>query len=46
MSKARKTLKGRINKLIDSQIHPYFKEYPTTILVDGLLHAIIEQKPK
>jgi hypothetical protein len=26
-------------------IHPYFKEYPAMIIVDGLLHAIVEQDP-
>jgi len=26
-------------------IHPYFKEYPELIFVDGLLHGIVEQNP-
>ena len=43
MPKTRKTLKGELNRFIDDQIHPYFKEYPAMILLDGLLHAIIEQ---
>jgi hypothetical protein len=45
MRKTRKTDKGKLNKIIDDLIHPYFKEYPAMIIVDGLLHAIVEQDP-
>jgi len=43
--KSRRTVKGDLNRLIDSLVHPYFAEYPALILVDGLLHAIVEQNP-
>jgi hypothetical protein len=46
MGKARKTDKGKLNKLIDDLIHPHFREYPALIIVDGLLHAMVEQNPK
>jgi len=45
LRKIRKTDKGKLNKLIDDLIHPYFKEYPAMIIVDGLLHAMVEQNP-
>ena len=46
MRKIRKTTKGKLNKLIDNLIHPYFEEHPTfTIIIDGLLHAMVEQDP-
>jgi hypothetical protein len=45
MRKFRKTEKGRLNKLIDDLIHPHFKDYPALIIVDGLLHAMVEQNP-
>jgi hypothetical protein len=45
MRKARKTDKGKLNKLIDDLIHPHFREYPALIIVDGLLHAMVEQNP-
>jgi hypothetical protein len=31
--------------LIDEMIHPYFKTNPKFILLDGFLHAIVEQNP-
>jgi len=43
--KTKKTFKGKANRFIDELIHPYFKENPTFILLDGLLHAIVEQNP-
>jgi hypothetical protein len=46
MPKTRKTLKGNLNKLIDELVHPYFQEHPTAIILDGALHAIIEQDPE
>jgi hypothetical protein len=45
MRKARKTDKGKLNKLIDDLVHPHFREYPALIIVDGLLHAMVEQNP-
>jgi len=45
MRKARKIDKGKLNKLIDDLIHPHFREYPALIIVDGLLHAMVEQNP-
>jgi len=47
MRKIRKTTKGKLNKLIDNLIHPYFEEHPTfTIIIDSLLHAMVEQDPE
>jgi len=45
LPRARRTVKGRVNRLIDDLVHPYFKKYPALILLDGLLHAIVEQNP-
>lgn len=41
----RRTVKGELNRLIDNLVHPYFREYPALIVVDGLLHAMVEQDP-
>jgi hypothetical protein len=41
----RKTVKGKANDLIDQIVHPHFKDHPSFILVDGLLHAMVEQNP-
>jgi hypothetical protein len=46
MPRTAKTLKGEINKLIDEVMHPYFKKYPITILLDALAHASIEGDTK
>ena len=45
MREVRRTGKGKFNKLIDEILHPYFKQYPAPIIVDGLLHAMVEQDP-
>jgi hypothetical protein len=45
LPKTKKTVRGNANMRIDELIHPYFKENPTFILLDGLLHAIVEQNP-
>jgi hypothetical protein len=45
MRKVRRTVKGELNRLIDSLVHPYFRECPALIVVDGLLHAMVEQDP-
>jgi hypothetical protein len=36
---------GQLNKLIDDVCHPFFKENPGFILVDGILHGLIEKDP-
>jgi len=44
--KARKPYtKGELNKLIDSLCHPFWKTNKSFVLVDGLLHAMVEQNP-
>lgn len=43
--KVRKTIKIELNRLIDRLAHPYFGKYPALIVVDGLLHAVVEQDP-
>ena len=37
--------KGELNKLIDSLCHPLFKTNERYILLDGLLHGLVEQNP-
>lgn len=37
--------KGELNRLIDSLCHPLSKRDKGFILVDGLLHAMVEQNP-
>jgi hypothetical protein len=37
--------RGKLNKIIDDLICPCFKQYPALIIVDGLLHAMVEQNP-
>ena len=37
--------KGELNKLIDSLVHPLSKENAGFMLVDGVLHGIVEQDP-
>jgi len=34
--------KGDANKLIDLLLHPWFQEHPWLIMVDGLLHGLVE----
>ena len=38
--------KGELNKFIDSLCHPLFKTDKGFILVDGVLHAMVEQDPE
>lgn len=45
MSRAGKIVRRKVNRLIDRLIHPYFKDYPALIPLDGLLHAAAEQDP-
>ena len=42
---AKSYTKGELNKLIDSLCHPLFKTDKSFILVDGLLHGLVEQNP-
>lgn len=37
--------RGELNRLIDSLCHPLFKTNEGYILVDGLLHGLVEQNP-
>ena len=46
MPKIRRPTAGKLNKLVDDLLHPYFTDYPALIIADSLLHAIIEQDPK
>ena len=41
----RKTIKGKLNALIDDFLHPYFDK-PIFVVVDGILHALVEQNPE
>lgn len=34
--------KGQLNRLVDDLCHPFFKENPGFVLVDGLLHGMVE----
>jgi len=37
---------GELNRLIDTVIHPLYKKSQSFRLLDGAVHAIIEQNPK
>jgi hypothetical protein len=43
MTKRKKPSKGELNKVVDTLVHPYFKQYPALIVVDGIVHGLIEQ---
>jgi len=36
---------GRVNLLIDKALHPFFKSGPVAVVVDSLLHAVVERDP-
>ena len=38
--------KTRLNHLIDLVMHPMFRSSKTAVLVDGLLHAVVEGNPR
>jgi hypothetical protein len=38
--------KGEINRLIDSVPHPLFDRSSAFMVVDSLLHSLVEQNPK
>jgi len=46
MRKRRRNSVYVLNKLIDSLIHPLYKQSAGWILVDGALHALVEQDPR
>ena len=37
--------KAELNKLIDAVIHPLAREDPSLLILDGFLHALVEQNP-
>lgn len=37
--------KGKLNRLIDDLVHPFFDMNKGFILVDGVLHGVVEQNP-
>jgi hypothetical protein len=37
--------KGELNRAIDSLIHPLSKRNPTLVVLDVILHGLVEQKP-
>jgi len=37
--------KGELNRLIDDLIHPFYKTDKSLLLIDALLHGLIEQNP-
>jgi hypothetical protein len=43
MTKRKKPSKGQLNRIVDTLAHPYFKQYPVMILVDGAVHTLIER---
>jgi len=38
--------RGRLNRFIDELVHPMFKVDPAFVLIDGFLHALVEQNPE
>lgn len=34
------------NKIIDQTLHPLFKKGKEYVIIDGILHFIVEQNPK
>jgi hypothetical protein len=43
--RSRSSTKGQLNYLIDDLLHPLYKVNEGFVLVDGVLHAIIERDP-
>ena len=41
-----KVTKGDLNKLIDDVFHRHFSENVGFVIVDGLLHAVVERNPE
>jgi hypothetical protein len=46
VARTRRITTGKLNKLVDDLLHPYFTDCPTLIIADSLLHAMIEQDPR
>lgn len=44
--RGRKVTKGEVNRLIDAILHRRFSENVGFILLDGLLHAVVERSPE
>ena len=38
--------KGELNALVDSFLHPLFREHPVFMVIDEIAHALIEQNPR
>jgi len=36
---------GRVNQNIDEVLHPFFRSGPVAVVVDSLLHAVVERDP-
>jgi hypothetical protein len=36
---------GELNRLIDAVLHPISKQHPEILILDGLLHGIVERNP-
>lgn len=41
-----KVTKGDLNRLIDDVFHRHFSENVGFVIVDGLLHAVVERNPE
>ena len=41
-----KVTKGDLNRLIDDVFHHHFSENVGFVIVDGLLHAVVERNPE
>lgn len=45
-NKTAKQLETDLNILIDHTFHPYFSKDKGFVIIDGVLHFIVEQNPK
>jgi hypothetical protein len=36
---------GELNRLIDALVHPLAKHHPEFLIVDGIIHGVIEKNP-
>jgi hypothetical protein len=37
---------GELNRLVDAILHPLARHNPSLMLLDGLIHSVIEKNPK
>jgi hypothetical protein len=37
---------GNLNRIVDNLFHPFFKTNIACILIDGILHGVVERNPK